>query len=129
VRLALRVKDWGIGACIDSISKVMWLGDWRGCTSGKSTQKALMFMAYRKAPKFSLNLPSDSLRSWRCMKLASRSAMLSLSSANAGSRLANGKSEVVVEVLPLGVVWEARSEVRDGGRRGVVGRRVREVLR
>ena len=62
------------------------------------------------------------------MKLASRSAMLSLSSAKAGSRAARGNSGWVV----LGVVWEARRLVREGGRRGVVGRegrRVREVLR
>ena len=63
------------------------------------------------------------------MKFASRSAMLSLSSAKAGSRLARGNS---VLALPEGVVWEARRLVREGGRRGVVGRegrRVREVLR
>ena len=63
------------------------------------------------------------------MKLASRSAMLSLSSANAGSKDANGKSVVEALVLPLGVVCDARRLVRDGGRSGVVGRdgmRVRE---
>lgn len=63
--------------------------------------------------------------------------MLSLNSAKAGSRLSSGK---VVDEWPLlavedeGVVVEARREVRDGGRRGVVGREggwrcVREVLR
>ena len=54
--------------------------------------------------------------------------MLSLSSAKAGSRAASGNSGCVV----LGVVCEARRLVREGGRRGVVGRegrRVREVLR
>jgi len=65
------------------------------------------------------------------MKLASRSAMLSLSSAKAGSRRARAVSgladeEVVVEVEGCvgrwGVVCEARRLVREGGRRGVVGR-------
>lgn len=49
--------------------------------------------------------------------------MLSLSSAKAGSSPASGKSEAERAArLLLGVVWEARSEVRDGGRSGVVGR-------
>jgi hypothetical protein len=55
--------------------------------------------------------------------------MLSLSSANAGSRLASGKSVFEAGTLPLGVVCDARRLVRDGGRKGVVGRegmRVRE---
>ena len=57
------------------------------------------------------------------MKFASRSAMLSLSSAKAGSRAARGNSGcVVLAPLPLGVVCEARRLVREGGRRGVVGR-------
>ena len=92
-------------------------------TSGKSMQKALMFMPYRKPPKSSLNRAMLSFRSCKCIKLASRSAMLSLSSANCGSRLARGKSELEREAaLPEGVVCEARREVRDGGRSGVVGR-------
>lgn len=49
--------------------------------------------------------------------MASRSAQASLSSPMAGSRDANGKSEFAVDVLPLGVVWLARREVLDGGRR------------
>ena len=64
------------------------------------------------------------------MKLASRSAMLSLSSAKAGSRDARGKS--ALERVLLGVVCDARRLVREGGRRGVVGREgslVRELLR
>lgn len=59
--------------------------------------------------------------------------MLSLSSAKAGSRDAKGKSAFDDEAPPLGVVCEARRLVRDGGRRGVVGRdgtrRVWEELR
>jgi hypothetical protein len=62
------------------------------------------------------------------MKFASRSAMLSLSSAKAGSREARG-SEELPESGPEGVVWEARREVREGGRRGVVGRELAEGLR
>ena len=62
------------------------------------------------------------------MKLASKSAILSLNSAKAGSRDARGKSAAEGEVLrPLGVDCETRR--LDGGRRGVVGRdgtRVRE---
>ena len=91
-------------------------------TSGKSTQKALIFMPYRKAPKFSLKRPKLSFSNWRCIKFASRSAMLSLSSAKAGSRLVNGNSALDVDAPPLGVVCEARRLVRDGGRRGVCGR-------
>lgn len=94
-----------------------------------------MFSPYRKLPKFSLKRPRLSLRSCRCRKLASRSAMLSLSSAKAGSRLLRGWEGLglFLELVgsPLGVVvCEARREVREGGRRGVVGRlgrlRVRE---
>ena len=96
-------------------------------TSGKSTQKALIFMPYKNAPKFSLKRPKLSFSNCRCMKFASRSAMLSLSSANAGSRDANGKSAFEADVLPLGVVCEARKLVRDGGRSGVVGRDGRRV--
>lgn len=55
--------------------------------------------------------------------LASRSAMLSLNSEKAGSRAVSG-CEVEVCCWPaLGVVFcDARREVREGGRRGVVGR-------
>ena len=98
-------------------------------TSGKSTQKALIFIPYRNAPKFSLNRPRLSFSSCRCIIFASRSAMLSLNSAKAGSREFSGKSELACDMLPLGVVWLARKLVRDGGLRGVVGRdgtRVRE---
>lgn len=58
--------------------------------SGKSTQKAFMFRPYRKAAKLSEKRASDSCISCRCMKLASRSAMLSLSSANCGSSASSG---------------------------------------
>lgn len=55
------------------------------------------------------------------MKFASRSAIASLSSPNAGSSTVKGNSEVV-SVGFVGVVWEARRLVRDAGRSGVVGR-------
>lgn len=51
--------------------------------------------------------------------------MLSLSSAKPGSRAARGASpafDVEAPNAPLGVVCDARREVREGGRRGVVGR-------
>lgn len=54
--------------------------------------------------------------------------MLSLSSAKAGSKEARGSLELP-ESGPEGVVCEARSEVREGGRRGVVGREGIEGLR
>ena len=55
------------------------------------------------------------------MKLASRSAIESENSANAGSRASRGKCDA--EVLPLGVSgWLSLSEVREEGRSGVVGR-------
>lgn len=91
-------------------------------TSGKSTQNALILSPYRNAPKFSLNRPKLSFRSWRCIILASRSAMLSLSSAKAGSNEASGSSWLMPLLPAVGVVWEARRLVREGGRSGVVGR-------
>ena len=62
-------------------------------TSGKSTQKAFIFMPYRKLAKLSLNLLKLSCINCKCMKLASRSAIESDSSAKAGSRNSNGNAE------------------------------------
>ena len=59
-------------------------------TSGKSTQKAFMFIPYKKLAKLSLNLLKLSCINCRCMKLASRSAIESESSAKAGSRDSRG---------------------------------------
>ena len=53
--------------------------------------------------------------------------MLSLSSAKAGSRDARGSDDL--DNGPEGVVCDARKEVREGGRRGVVGREFTEGLR
>jgi hypothetical protein len=100
-------------------------------TSGKSTQKAFMFIPYKKLAKLSLNLLRLSCINCRCIKFASRSAIESESSANAGSSKSNGKAEVPdLEVK----VWLSRSEVRELGLRGVEGRegalvRVTEVER
>lgn len=88
-------------------------------TSGKSTQKAFIFMPYRKLAKLSLNLLKLSCINCKCMKLASRSAIESESSAKAGSRYSRG----LVDEPGLGVkVWLSRSDVRELGRRGVDGR-------
>lgn len=70
-------------------------------TSGKSTQKAFMFIPYRKLAKLSLNLLKLSCINCRCMKLASRSAIESESSAKAGSR--NSRGEVEEPVLGVKV--------------------------
>ena len=52
--------------------------------------------------------------------LASRSASESESSANAGSRVSRGKFDGMLD--DVGVVVDARREVRLTGRKGVVGR-------
>ena len=62
-------------------------------TSGKSTQKAFMFIPYKKPAKLSLNLLKLSCINCICMKLASRSAIESESSAKAGSRDSRGNIE------------------------------------
>ena len=88
-------------------------------TSGKSTQKAFMLSPYKKLAKFSLNRDRLSCINCRCMKFASRSAIESDSSANAGSRNCNGNSE---EPLAPPTPADSLNDVRDPGRRGVVGR-------
>ena len=88
-------------------------------TSGKSTQKAFMFIPYKKLAKLSLNLDKLSCINCRCMKFASRSAIESDNSANAGSRDSNAKPE---EVSPDAKPWPSRKDVRELERRGVVGR-------
>lgn len=54
--------------------------------------------------------------------------MLSLNSAKAGSSAAKG-SDALPDRGPDGVVCDARRDVREGGRRGVVGREAAEALR
>ena len=75
---------------LSEADRAMCMG-WR--TSGKSTQKAFMFMPYRKLAKLSLNRLKLSCISCKCMKLASRSAIESESSAKAGSRDSSRKAE------------------------------------
>ena len=87
-----------MGACHD-VSMPLHSREDTGRTSGKSTQKAFMFIPYKKLAKLSLNLLKLSCINCRCMKLASRSAIESESSAKAGSRDSRGK----VEVPALGV--------------------------
>jgi hypothetical protein len=88
-------------------------------TSGKSTQKAFIFNPYKKLAKFSLNLAKLSCINCICMKLASKSAIESDSSAKAGSKDSKGASEApaTLDFLP-----DSRRDERDDGRRGVVGR-------
>lgn len=71
-----RLKDSGTGA------------------SGKSTQKAFIFMPYKNPAKLSLNRAKLSCMSCKCMKLASRSAIESDSSAKAGSSDSSGEEVV-----------------------------------
>jgi len=86
--------------------------------SGKSTQKAFIFNPYKKLAKFSLNLAKLSCINCICMKLASKSAIESDSSAKAGSKDSKGASEAPATLdLP-----DSRREEREEGRRGVVGR-------
>ena len=63
-------------------------------TSGKSTQKAFIFMPYKNPAKLSLNRAKLSCMSCKCMKLASRSAIESDSSAKAGSSDSSGEEVV-----------------------------------
>lgn len=116
-------------------------------TSGKSTQNAFIFNPYKNPAKLSLNRARLSCISCTCIQFASKSAMASASSATAGSRASSGKTPPAPaaapppavagdrpptpplamprEVLP-GVMGaggcEARRDVREEGRSGVVGR-------
>lgn len=87
-------------------------------TSGKSTQKAFMFMPYRKPAKLSLNRARLSCMSCSCTKFCSRSAMASLSSANPSDR----PSSALEDDAPRERWALSRRELREEGRRGVVGR-------
>ena len=78
-----------------------------------------MFKPYRKLAKLSLNLDKLSCINWRCIKFASISAIESESSAKAGSNDSNGKLE---EAPSAEYPWLSLREVRELGRKGVVGR-------
>ena len=88
-------------------------------TSGKYTQKAFMFIPYKKLAKLSLNRLKLSCISCRCIKLASKSAIESASSAKAGSRDSRGDVEEPVSGVKVRL---SRRDVRELGRRGVEGR-------
>ena len=75
-----------------------------------------MFRPYKKLAKLSLNRLRLSWRSCRCMKLVSKSAIESLSSANCGSSESSALARGVM------LLCEFRKEDRDEGLRGVVGR-------
>lgn len=77
-----------------------------------------MFSPYRKLAKFSLKRARLSCMICKCMKLASRSAMESESSAKAGSKLSRGNAEPP----PVLDLPDSRKEEREAGRKGVVGR-------
>jgi hypothetical protein len=66
----------------------------------------------------------------KCMRLASRSAIESPSSANSGSYASSGVSSELDEAWRgLDFLEDSRSEEREEGRKGVVGReRGRRVL-
>ncbi len=78
-----------------------------------------MFKPYRKLAKFSLNLERLSCISCRCMKLASKSAMESDSSANDGSKASSGSES---DAPPMLAFQDSRRDDRADGRKGVVGR-------
>jgi len=80
-----------------------------------------MFNPYRKLAKLSLKRAKLSCISWKCIMFASRSAMASESSANAGSNVFNGKG-ASPETLSRA---DSLNEEREDGRSGVVGRGVR----
>ena len=87
-----RLNESDMGACCNA-SVPLHTQHVTERTSGKSTQKAFMFIPYKKAAKLSLNLLRLSCINCTCMKLASRSAIESESSAKAGSRDSRGKAE------------------------------------
>ena len=103
------------------------LGDCRSATklhtSGKSTQKAFMFIPYMKLANDSLNRARLSCMSWKCIKFASKSAIESASSAKAGSNELSGKGASCCALDRA----DSRKDERDDGRRGVVGREVRDL--
>lgn len=73
-----------------------------------------MFKPYKKAAKLSLKRAKLSCITCRCMKFASRSTILSESSAKAGSKASNGDASFAPA--------ESRKLVLETGRSGVVGR-------
>lgn len=85
-------------------------------TSGKSTQKAFIFSPYKKLAKLSLKRDILSFIICNSLKLDSRVAMLSESSANWFSSAESGNTS------SGRVCDDARNEPLDERRSGVVGR-------
>lgn len=81
-----------------------------------------MFNPYRKLAKLSLNRDRLSCISCRCMKLASRSAMESASSANAGSRASMADLPPLIGLTYPAPLVPSRKDDLELGRKGVVGR-------
>jgi hypothetical protein len=81
-----------------------------------------MFNPYRKLAKLSLNRDRLSCISCRCMKLASRSAMESASSANAGSRASMANLPPLIGLTYPAPPVPSRKDDLELGRKGVVGR-------
>jgi hypothetical protein len=77
-----------------------------------------MFKPYKKLAKFSLNLAKLSCINCKCIKLASKSAIESDNSANAGSKASRGASDAP----PMLAFPDSRKDDLDEGRKGVVGR-------
>lgn len=86
-----------------------------------------MLRPYRKLAKDSLKRAKLSCINWKCIMLASRSAMASDSSAKAGSKVFRGKGS---PPWTLSLADSLKDDLEEG-RSGVVGRdvRVREVDR
>jgi hypothetical protein len=80
-----------------------------------------MFRPYRKLAKSSLKRARLSCINWKCIMLASRSAMASESSAKAGSNVLSGNGASSLTLFRA----ESRKEDREEGLSGVVGRDVR----
>ena len=74
-----------------------------------------------KLAKLSLNRARLSCINWKCIMFASKSAMASDSSANAGSNALSGKCASPRTLSRA----DSRNDERDDGRSGVVGRDVR----
>jgi hypothetical protein len=100
--------------------------DFGSRTSGKSTQKAFMFIPYRNPAKLSENRARLSCISCNCRKFCSRSAMASLNSAKPSCK----PSSALPDAEAARPRWdESRKEEREDGRRGVVGRDRGDLLR
>ncbi|CAL3971694.1 unnamed protein product [Diplocarpon coronariae] len=79
-----------------------------------------MFNPYKKLAKFSEKRERLSFRTCMFMKLSSKSAIESDSSANEGSNASRG----AYDAPPMLAFPDSRKDEREEGRRGVVGREI-----